>query len=297
MLFVNNKQVEVMKFPDGTQKIVCDNLVKYFAKIDSCYNVYITWLYDNDSELFTLQCVVDHLHEIGRDNIILRMPYVPNARMDRTKDDNEFFTLKTFCNVINAMKFKKVYVLDIHSYVGAALLDNVKTYNLFEWVCEGIHCNAIKLEGDYVIFFPDEGAMKRYSEAAANASLPFVFGMKNRDWDTGKIKGLSVIGDADLHGKNVLIVDDICSKGGTFYYGAKALKARGVDSINLFVPHLENSVYDGKMINSGLINNIFTTDSIYRKNEAPIHTDGMANIEVLVSYEEELKKGFYYGLT
>ena len=72
--------------------------------------------------------------------------------------------------------------------------------------------------------------------------------------------------------KNILIVDDICSRGGTFYYSAKALKEYGVGDIYLYVSHLENSVHDGDMIKSGLIKKVFSTNSIYRKK---IGADGL----------------------
>ena len=94
--------------------------------------------------------------------------------------------------------------------------------------------------------------------------------MKNRDWKTGQIKSLSVLGETDdIAGKDVLIIDDICSKGGTFYHSAKALKDLGVNDIYLYVSHLENAVHEGDMIKSGLIKQIFTTNSIYRPSLAP----------------------------
>ena len=59
-----------------------------------------------------------------------------------------------------------------------------------------------------LMFYPDEGAGKRYS---GMIPLPYCFGIKKRDWKTGQILGLDVAGDIDsIAGKNILIVDDIC---------------------------------------------------------------------------------------
>ena len=72
---------------------------------------------------------------------------------------------------------------------------------------------------ELLLFFPDEGSTKRYENVIKTYSeSPYTFGIKNRDWVTGEIKGLSVNGQVDqIKGRDVLIIDDICSKGGTFY--------------------------------------------------------------------------------
>lgn len=66
-----------------------------------------------------------------------------------------------------------------------------------------------------------------------------------------------------IKGKNVLIVDDICSKGGTFYHSAKALKAAGANDVYLYVTHCENTIFKGELINSDLIKHIYTTRSVF----------------------------------
>ena len=63
--------------------------------------------------------------------------------------------------------------------------------------------------------------------------------------------------------RNILIIDDICSKGGTFTHTAKALKAAGADEIYLYVTHCEPTIYKGSVLTDGLIEKVFTTNSIY----------------------------------
>lgn len=270
MISIDSKPINITDFPDGTCKLTY-SIVELIGRVTSV-PIDITWLYDNDSEIFQLACCVDWLKSKGFCNINLNMPYVPNARMDRTQKAFEMFTLKTFANLINNMEFRKVFTLDIHSNVGAALINNIRDSSPADILRDNIIDEKISRK-DLVLFFPDEGAMKRYSFMSSILEVPYVFGMKNRDWKTGTINGLSIMGNTDtLKGRNVLIVDDICSKGGTFYYSAKALKEYGVGDIYLYVSHLENSVHDGDMIKSGLIKKIFSTNSIYRKK---IGADGL----------------------
>jgi ribose-phosphate pyrophosphokinase len=112
-----------------------------------------------------------------------------------------------------------------------------------------------------MLFFPDEGAMKRYSTMF---DLPYTFGIKKRDWTTGQIKGLEVTGQTEeLTGSVVLIVDDICSKGGTFYHSAKALRELGAKDVYLYVSHCENSIFEGELLKSDLVTKVYTTNSIF----------------------------------
>lgn len=190
------------------------------------------------------------------------MPYIPHARMDRVQELEDVFTLKYFCQVINGLHFDKVIVRDAHSNVALALLDRVIDLTPIGEIKE-----AIKLFEHYeketpVLFFPDEGAMKRYSTPAIN--LPYAFGIKKRDWSTGKILGLQLMNGELVKDKGVLIVDDICSRGGTFYHAANALKEAGAKNIYLYVTHAEHTMVEGDMYNQDIVKKIFTTDSIFK---------------------------------
>ena len=121
--------------------------------------------------------------------------------------------------------------------------------------------NRKEAEKTLIAFYPDEGSMKRYS---GMINMPYAFGMKKRDWETGKILGLDVMNADLVKGKNVLIVDDICSRGGTFLHSAKALKEAGAERIFLYVTHAEKTMVEGEMYNNlDLVERIYTTDSIF----------------------------------
>jgi ribose-phosphate pyrophosphokinase len=77
-------------------------------------------------------------------------------------------------------------------------------------------------------------------------------------------------GKKGIAGKDVIIIDDICSRGGTFYHSAKALKEAGAANIYLYVTHCENTIHEGELLNSDLIKHIYTTDSILTKKHEKI---------------------------
>lgn len=245
-------------FPDGT------NLLKFDPQREE-YT--ITWLYDNDAELFQLIALTKHLKNKGC-KVWLNLPYVPNARMDRVKNSNEVFTLKAFAETINWLGFEEVRISNPHSTVSEALFDRVYVdFDCVQVDVKRILTIETSLNKIDVLFFPDEGAMHRYSDLLKGFNLPVAFGIKRRDWKTGKIEGIDIAGYDELKGKNVLMVDDICSYGGTFYYSALKLKELGANEISCYVTHLENSVMDrekGKLIQGDLIKTIYSTNSIFR---------------------------------
>jgi len=72
----------------------------------------------------------------------------------------------------------------------------------------------------------------------------------------------------DLEGRSVVVIDDICSKGGTFMGLAKELKKRNAGKIYLVVSHYENSADILTLKESG-IDKVFTTPSIGKVENEP----------------------------
>lgn len=254
MIKLDGNVVNLGHFPDGTLLIKEDVPRDY----ESERSAKISWKYENDAEMVALIYLTKHLKEHGVAKIHLDMPYIPNARQDRVKSDEDVFTLKYFAEVINSLGFASVTVLDPHSVVSEALIDRV----VIKTPAKNIEKVLEKIgEENILMFYPDEGAMKRYSSMA---DKPYVFGMKKRDWTTGQINGLDVAGATELiDGSRVLIVDDICSRGGTFYHSAKKLKELGAKEIYLYISHCENTILEGDVLTSGLIEKVFTTDSLF----------------------------------
>ena len=274
MITLNEHIISNDRFPDGTLLMKLPFLPKPSNEIH--------WHYENDAELFKLICLVKAMRELYKGvRIDLCMPYLPNARQDRVKNYEDVFTLKYFCEIINSLEFDTVFVTDVHSNVGLALLDRVREIKPWGQIHNALTKITFMETGDVMheareecyknllLFYPDEGAMKRYS---GEMGMPYIFGVKDRDWKTGQIKRLNLAGDVSMiEGKNILIIDDICSKGGTFYYAAKELKEAGAANIYLYVTHCENTIHEGELLkDNDLIKHIFTTNSILTKKHEKI---------------------------
>lgn len=254
MIKLNGEIVNVNHFPDGTL------LLKEESRWSGGGAHKIEWYFENNEELIVLIFLTEHLRSHNNRAINLFMPYIPNARQDRVKTTEDVFTLKYFVSLINNLNFNEVHVLDPHSVVSEALINNIVVESPKKYIEKAL--NNCRPD---ILFYPDEGAMKRYSSMT---SKPYTFGIKRRDWATGQIQGLDVVGN--VNGCNILIVDDICSRGGTFYHSAKKLKELGAKEIYLYVTHCENTILDGDLLASDLIEKVYTTNSIFTREHNKI---------------------------
>lgn len=271
MIKINGMKVDVEHFLDGSQRMTKLTMVDDIAENS---NIVFELNYENDEELMTLYFLVNHMRENGfYGKYILKMHYCPSTRMDRVKNEYEVFTLKWTCKFINSMNFDKVYIMDPHSNVAPALLNNVFVVYPAKQIVEIM--NKIGKE-NLVMYYPDSGAYKKYHELFEN--VPFCYGSKDRDWSTGAIKGIIIQNEMkiDLTGKTILMIDDIVSYGGTMYYGAHKLKDCGVGDIYAYATHTELSVLDkeyGKLrqaLEDGTVKKLYTTDSIFTSKHEKI---------------------------
>lgn len=224
----------------------------------------IMWKYEDDRDIWRLLVLKKHLDEIGCRKVRLAIPYMPYSRMDRPNPVYAF-TLKTLCNLINSLGFTTVTVHEPHSNMTCALLDrstagDVVSYLLKLAVKEVITDSPFT--DNYALCFPDKGAAERY--AGRFACRPVLVCDKVRNFSDGRITDLTVNGALDEKTHTVFILDDLCSKGGTFILTAEKVKEKfpWLSRIVLVVAHCEYTIMTGGVPASPLINAVYTSNSI-----------------------------------
>lgn len=257
MIKLDGNEVRFKKFNDGTLRLKV-------APTSLMNSSVITWFYNNDEEMSYLYFLVKHLrekYEISR--MILELLYIPHARMDRCKEEEECFTLKYFCDFINSLEFNQVRVFDPHSNVAPALIKNVRISRPANEIQ-----HLLQKYPNATLAFCDEGGVKRYKDIINDTY--FIFGVKEREWSSQNINSLQIIGAKHMiAGHDIIIVDDIISRGSTLYLISKQLKDMGCKNIYVWASHCENTVL-GPHINGqslldypNLITKIYTSNSIY----------------------------------
>ena len=266
MIKVNGEKLKITKFPNGESLIKNEGILKDVGIFED--TVEMTVKFENDEDLLHMMFIKKHLDEMNLDTI-LKIPYLPYSRMDRTEGEN-IFTLKYICSLINSLNFKKVIVYEPHSDVSVALIDRCEVVNstleLLKVVTKKLNLNT----EDYV-FFPDKGAEKRYSKHVKGFNL--LTGIKERDFSTGYIKKLDIVGEKPGKDFRVVILDDLCSRGGTFILSANKLKELGAKEIYLVVTHCEDTIFDGNILDTDLINKVYTTNSILSRQHEKISVE------------------------
>jgi len=220
--------VDVKKFvfSGGEINITLSNItssyVKIFHRITDARHI---------MELFL---TVDALRRNGVTKIDLFLPYIPYARQDRVCNEGEALSLKVFASMINSLKFQTVFVVDAHSDVSTALIDNCVNLKPDMYILKTLE--HIKTP---ILISPDAGANKKifdFYKVNYDRFSDIVYCEKHRDMSTGKIVKTEVYSD-DLKGKPCLIVDDICDGGATFIGIAEELKRKNAGDLYLYISH------------------------------------------------------------
>ncbi len=187
-------------------------------------------------------------------SVSLVYPYLPYARQDRIMQEDEPFSLKIFCDILNTQKFDNVTIYDPHSDVAPALIYNCQV--IPQW---DIAARAMPSEyySKRLFVSPDAGAYKKLSKLITDDQR-IAIGVKNRDGQ-GKITHTNVFSPLSIEGQDCVIVDDICDGGRTFIELAKTLKDKGAKSVTLYVTH--GIFSQGLEALKPYIDRIYTTNS------------------------------------
>jgi len=288
---------EISRFPDGQQSLrliedgynTFNSLKNAAIKIKSRLN--------NFQDLEIIICATQALREVGVNDISLYIPYCVGARSDRKFSEGGINYVKTvIAPIINSQGYSSVTILDPHSDVLEACINNFKKINNFNLVNFSLKeilledwrktSDDIGFEGwykydwlknpDIVLVSPDAGAYKKIFDVAENFRIKSIAtAVKVRDLETGKILRTEVPNlPISTTGKEFryVIIDDICDGGRTFIELAKAIKAsRPTAEIYLVVTH---GIFSAGYAELGkYFNGIYCTNSVKDIVHDPEDTD------------------------
>lgn len=265
MLYINKQLVEFITFPNNERRL---DLSPELLDLKPGLMNDVYWYYENDESIFELFLLDDAIRSLGQ-AYSLYIGYMPYSRMDRVQNPGTAFSLDVLTRMITQMtkSLLNIYILDPHSSVTIEKLNDYRpglaheiNYSLVEDVIDytGIDTN------DAWFVFPDKGAAQRYNyDAYPNV----IICEKARNFATGKIEGIK----AQIHKETkrpkenspIIIIDDLCSYGGTFVGAIKAVENDlGIKSEDnwLIVTHAEEAMTKGSVPET--FNKIFCTGSI-----------------------------------
>ncbi len=202
-------------------------------------------------ELFLMQ---DAVYDAGANKIIVAIPYFGYSRQDKKFEKGEPISARAIAEHIS-LHSDYIITVDPHK---EHLLD---FFNVPAYSCSAVSEIAQYLKEKNVDFVlaPDKGAKKRAQQAAKIIGCEYDYMEKTRiDGTTIKIKPKNL----DAKNKNVAIIDDIISTGGTMAKSIRELKKQGAKKVSVACTH---GLFVGgakeKLISAGC-DEIISTDTI-----------------------------------
>ena len=217
------------------QVFTFDRGVPYFIIIDQLYRgdaITICTRIRSFNDLGLLLLAVDALRRIGVEERYLLLPYFPAGREDRVQLPGEPLSVKFYADLINAMNFREVKIIDPHSKITSGLLDRVIAISNHQFVEMAI--GSLK---DYVLIAPDvETSEKVFLLSHFLDGKKVVECSEQIDEHTGKSTHYHV-GCTNLNQQTCVVVDSVCTDGRSFITLAKALKKKNAGELILVVTH------------------------------------------------------------
>ncbi|HYB76065.1 MAG TPA: ribose-phosphate pyrophosphokinase [Nitrososphaerales archaeon] len=213
---------EFKVFPDGETKFSSEDNVtgKSVILVQSTHPPV-------DTHLFQLLLASHYLSQEGA-KITAVVPYLAYARQDKAFLPGEAVTLGVIAHLMRSAGVRRLVTVDIHSAIGLSLF-SFPVYSVSA-IPSLVEYSKTELGlGDSVVISPDLGGSRRTEAFAQLYGAKLLQLTKTRDKVTGGVK----VKDAKLEveGKDVIIVDDIVSTGGTIRAAAEAVRAQGAKKV------------------------------------------------------------------
>lgn len=164
-----------------------------------------------NSNLIELFFLINSALEQGAKEIIAVVPYLAYARQDKAFLPGEAVSGRYVCRMLKDCGADMVITVNVHN---KRVFENVDI--------AFIDLNAMPLIADYfkklplknpLVLAPDKGAVEEGTLVANLLNCPFAFLEKERNKYTGEI--VTKEKDLDIEGRDIVVIDDIISTGGT----------------------------------------------------------------------------------
>ncbi|MFN4294095.1 MAG: ribose-phosphate diphosphokinase [Thermoflexales bacterium] len=185
---------------------------------------------DNIMELLI---AIDCLRRDSAGRITVVVPYLAYARSDKKDQPRVPITARLLADMIQIAGADRYITVDLHAGQIQGFFsipgDEITAFHILN------EYFAQKQLEDVVIVTADLGFAKKGRNFAARLQVPMAFVEKRRTGNDASSEALTVIGDVD--GRNVIIVDDEISTGGSIANTVRVVKEHGARDIYVSCSH------------------------------------------------------------
>lgn len=249
----NKGSFRIGTYPDGTTYVEVQEFVPH-----------ITWRIENYADLWVLAQIKD-VYDYHNKELSVTIPWLLEGQADRRFSKDQSSGLKIVLNFIKGLNFKKVTIFHPHNAeVVEAYLPNVSILTNEIFIDKVLRYLDNE---DLILMSTDAGGFKPLMKLVDTIGWrgETFSASKSRKYENGQSILTQQVDRKDFKGKDILLIDDICVKGGTFIGLADMLRERNVGNIFLAVSHLTTLDFSPDLVPS--FDEIFITDSVRPKRD------------------------------
>jgi ribose-phosphate pyrophosphokinase len=269
--------VEIKTFSDG------ELWVKFGENIRGC-DVYIVQSTNPPAEnLMELLIMMDAARRASARKVTAVIPYFGYARQDRKDQPRVSITAKLIANLVAKAGADRVVTMDLHAPQLQGFFD-LPVDHLYSSVVLGRYFKNRRLK-NLAVASPDVGGIKMARAYAKRLEAELVVIDKRRPRQN-VAEVMNIIGD--VHGKTILIVDDLVDTAGTLCNAVEALVNAGATKVYAACTHAVLSGKAIERINASHLARLVVTDTLPLKVKSPkIKVASVARI-----FAEAIKRSF-----
>lgn len=245
-------KTETKIFPDGESKVTLQKIPKksVILVVQSTYPPV-------DTNLLQTLSIISQVRKISSRTFAI-IPYMGYARQDKQFLSGEVITMSVVAKMLQSVGAKKVIVVDIHSNTALNHF-NIPTENVSAVPELAKYFKKLNLKNPLVVS-PDMGGYSRSKKFASLLKTDFIVLKKHRDRKTGRVSIQTA--KVDVQGKDLILVDDIISTGGSIIKAAQFLKKQKCKRV--FVACTHGLLVEGaeKKIRKAGVSRIISTNTI-----------------------------------
>ncbi|RLI73562.1 ribose-phosphate pyrophosphokinase [Archaeoglobales archaeon] len=211
--------IQIEKLPDGEKYVRLSSNVS-----NKDVFLFNSFAKNPDEIIIETVFLIETIKEYGANTINCVFPYFPYSRQDRRFIKGEALSLNIISRLFKNLEINRMYVFDFHLH----RIDNLTEFFGFEVV----NLTAMKKLAEYskrfsdnlLVVAPDEEAIQWAKAFAKEINADYIYLKKIR------VDAENVIISSPppkVEGRDVIIVDDMISTGGTVIQALKVLKEGG----------------------------------------------------------------------
>jgi ribose-phosphate pyrophosphokinase len=244
-------QTNVLRFSDGEFQ------PSYLESVRGCTVFIIQSTYPPAENLFELLLLIDAAKRASAYNIVAVMPYFGFARQDRKDRPRSSIGAKLVANLLQAAGVDRVMTMDLHADQIQGFFD-IPVDHLYASSLFVPYIQSLNLP-NLIIAAPDMGGTKRANAYSRFLKTEMVICYKLRK-KANYVDEIRVIGE--IHGKDVVIVDDMVDTAGTVCLAADMMLKEGANSVRVVATHAVLSGPAFERIENSRIEELIVTDTI-----------------------------------